>query len=73
MAGQQGLVGLLGGREGMEHERGTEHGSGGPAAWQDGSGEELWMDLYTGVGLYGRENVGMWEYVLMCVSLCMHV
>ena len=57
----------------MEHERGTDIGSGGPAAWQDGSGEELWMDLYTGVGLHGRENVGMWEYVLMCVSLCMHV
>jgi len=41
VAGQQGLVGLLGGREGMEHERGIEHGGGGPMAWQDGSGEEV--------------------------------
>ena len=52
MAGQQGLVGLLGGREGMEHERQAEHGGGGPTAWQDSSGGELWdFFFFSNIGL----------------------
>lgn len=34
-------------------------------------GKELWMYLCPGVWVHVRENVGMWEYVMMCISLGM--
>lgn len=56
---------------GMEYEGGTENGGRGLKAWQDDTGERALDVFVPGCVVHVRENVGMWEYVMMCISLCM--